>query len=210
MNVDLPPFECYMRKEFLYQLDPEKEGEYVDVLIFGLTSLENKALGFWALDDGGAMLGRFPIHAFTKEPHPAHWSHDSLELWCAMSYHPHVHTWKRLEHASVRVLMPNKEIVRGEYMTTIDWYGSALAESAGEHGWKCAHLIQLDCGCFALQPNNRTLWDDASWVVKPHMSKDRGRPDYLVQNRTWLVENQGKWHTNDGEDMFYSFEESDG
>lgn len=203
MNIDLPPFEAFMRKEFLYQGDVSKVGEYVPVLVLGLSSLENKALGFWCLDDGGALLGRFPVHSLTRIPHEAHHSHEALELWNAMSYHPDVHTWKRIEHARVRVLLPHREIVEGTYIVTIDWYGNALSESAGEHGWKCAHLIELDCGCLALQPNNRVLFSDASWVVNPHLSALRGRPDYLVQNQTWVVEGSGKWHTESSELMFY-------
>jgi len=192
-----------MRKEFLYQGDVSHVGQYVPVLVIGLSSLENKALGFWCLDDGGALLGRFPIHSLVRKQHPVHFSHDALELWNAMSYHPDVHTWKRIEHSRVRVLLPHRETVEGTYLTTIDWYGNALAESANEHGWKCAHLIELDCGCLALQPNNRVLFSDASWVVNPHMSKGRGRPDYLVQNQTWVVEGSGKWHCEPSEKMFY-------
>jgi hypothetical protein len=39
-------------------------------------------------------------------------------------------------------------------MFTSDWCESEDAEEAGDGGHKCAHLIALDNGNFAAQPNN--------------------------------------------------------
>ena len=46
----------------------------------------------------------------------------------------------------------------GQYMFTLDWYGHEDAEEAGDGGHKCAHVIALDDGNFAAQPNNRIQW----------------------------------------------------
>ena len=43
------------------------------------------------------------------------------------------------------------------------------------HEHKCAHIIALDDGNFAAQPNNRCIWDLPSFTVKDNI------PDWKVQ-----------------------------
>ena len=50
------------------------------------------------------------------------------------------------------------------------------------HEHKCAHIIALDDGNFAAQPNNRCIWDIPSFTVKDNI------PDWKVQTNEWNVE----------------------
>jgi hypothetical protein len=86
----------------------------------------------------------------------------------------------------------------GRYLFTVDWFGSAYAESAGDGGHKCAHVLALDCGCYAALPNNRILWADPATIDRPFASA----PKYLTNTRIWRVEHDSKWvTTGDGWDM---------
>ena len=59
------------------------------------------------------------------------------------------------------------------------------------HEHKCAHIIALDDGNYAAQPNNRCIWDLPSFTVKD------STPDWKVQTNEWNVEDTGAWKTED-------------
>lgn len=70
-------------------------------------------------------------------------------------------------------------------MFTLDWYGHEDAVEAGDGGHKCAHLIALDDGNFAAQPNNRVQWFCPAFVT-PFKEK----PDYITNTAVWKVERE--------------------
>ena len=70
-------------------------------------------------------------------------------------------------------------------MFTLDWFGHEDAEEAGDGGHKCAHVIALDNGNFAAQPNNRIQWFCPAFVTP---FKDK--PDYLTNTGVWKVERE--------------------
>ena len=72
------------------------------------------------------------------------------------------------------------------------------SEIPAEH--KCAHILALDNGNYAAQPNNRILWDAPNYTTK------REVPDYSVQTTKWNVENKD-WLTEDSNKMFYTTED---
>jgi hypothetical protein len=65
---------------------------------------------------------------------------------------------------------------------------------------KCAHILALDNGNYAAQPNNRILWSIPSFTTSKHW------PDYKVQTTEWNVENKN-WQLEDTDDMFYQVED---
>jgi hypothetical protein len=69
------------------------------------------------------------------------------------------------------------------------------------HEHKCAHIIALDDGNFAAQPNNRCIWDIPSFTVKDET------PDWKVQTSEWNVEDSRAWRTEDTDKFFYEIEE---
>ncbi len=70
-------------------------------------------------------------------------------------------------------------------MFTLDWYGHEDAEEAGHGGHECAHVIALDNGNFAAQPNNRIPWFDPAFIT-PFGEK----PHYVTNTRVWKVERE--------------------
>ncbi len=86
-------------------------------------------------------------------------------------------------------------------MFTLDWCGSETAEDVGEGGHKNAHILRLDNGCFAAQPNNRMLWYEPAFITRPYASGER--PDYVTNSHIWKCEGISKWATEDSPAMFY-------
>jgi hypothetical protein len=69
------------------------------------------------------------------------------------------------------------------------------------HEHKCAHILALNDGNYAAQPNNRLIWDLPSFTVKDYI------PDWKVQTSEWTVEDSGQWQTEDTDKFFYEIEE---
>lgn len=215
LNVSIPSFDCYVRAPFLYNGDLARDGEVVKARAFGIASIQGRALGFHVMDELGAVTWRLPIHALTSEagilrgrvtspstpllpPMGTARSHvarplDHLQLWDCFSYEVSVTTFEYLAGRACRLLLKDRSQCDARYMFTVDWYGNEYAEGAGDSGHKCAHILELDCGCYAAQPNNRILWADPATISKPFAVV----PDYRTNTRTWSVEGTSKWATPD-------------
>lgn len=198
LNADVPVFQAFIRAEFLYDLVREK-GEHIPCIVFGVASIQGRALGFHVLTEDGAQIARLPIHALCWKESAPEQELDHLQLWDCMSYDLAVHTYSHLARAACRTVLKDGKWYDGEYAFTIDWYGSEYAENPGEIGHKCAHIIRLENGNFAAQPNNRILWADPSFIVNPFAAK----PDYLVNTHVWKCEGTGKWATEASRAYFY-------
>ncbi len=103
-----------------------------------------------------------------------------------------------------KYLGKDKKFIHGEYLFTIDWahpepniLDTEHSEIPDQH--KCAHILALDNGNYAAQPNNRILWNIGSFTTSTHW------PDYKVTTTEWNVENKG-WQLEDTDDMFYQID----
>ena len=130
---------------------------------------------------------------------------DQLQLWNCFSYYPSVHCFSFLRGKRGKYYGKDKKNYPFEYLFTIDWghpEGNILdtehSEIPSEH--KCAHILALDDGNYAAQPNNRILWDAPNYTVGNRV------PDYYVQTTRWNVENKD-WLTEDSKKMFYQTED---
>jgi hypothetical protein len=100
-----------------------------------------------------------------------------------------------------------KDYILATYLFTIDWahpdsniLDTDHSEIPQEH--KCAHILELNNGNYASQPNNRILWNIPSYTTKVN------KPDYKVQTTYWNVENK-EWKTDDSDAMFYDIDEKE-
>jgi hypothetical protein len=184
LNVDIPRFYCYLRKEFLYDLESH-HGEFLQVCVFAASSLAGRALGFHVLTENGAAIWRLPIHALCHKTDAPVMPLNHLQLWDCFSYHITSTKFDRLADLRVKVHLTDSIWEGGQYLFTLDWYGSEDAEEMGEGGHKCAHIIALDNGNFCAQPNSRLKWFDPAFVT-PFDSK----PDYLTSTKVWKVERE--------------------
>ena len=195
LNVDVPRFYCFLRREYLYDLR-EHFGELDRCCVFAVSSIAGRAIGFHALLENGAVIWRLPIAAFAHLENAPRTALDVLELWDCFSYHVCVNEFGFLAQRRCETVLKDGTVRAGLYMFTIDWFDSPDAEDAGDGGHKCAHVLRLDDGNFAAQPNNRIRWFDPAFVT-PFEAK----PDYRTNTRIWKVESFTTWLTSDA--MFY-------
>lgn len=169
--------------------------------VFAVASLPGQVpLFHFHMEDGG-LWWRMPIHAFcwreNAEPLPL----AELVLWDSFSYHCEAIRFDWLLNKRMEYISRSKMQRSGRYMFTLDWYDPecrGLAEAPGQH--KCGHFIELECGNYAIQPNNRLRAFDPSFTTK-YGDKI---VDRLVSDRIWTVEDQSKWRLSD--DWRYDFD----
>jgi hypothetical protein len=202
LNENVPIFACLIRKEYLYDLQ-KHHGEYETALVFGLASVYGRALGFHLLTETGAQVARVPLSALVFKEHEPHLPLHYLQLWDCFAYECSVIDFDLLHEMRVQVILRDKQVIDGSYMFTVDWYGNSSSEQPGEDGHKNAHVIQLDCGCIAAQPNNRILWHEPSVITAPANLRAGERPDYLINTHKWKCEIDTKWTAEDSYRMFY-------
>jgi len=203
LNSNIPHFYSLLRTEFLYDLQSH-HGEFIPVAVFGIASIPSHAIMFHAMTENGAQIARLPIHAFVhKKDAPTDITLDMLELWDCFSYDVSVTVFDYLRGLRCKAILKNRKWYGGQYMMTIDWCRSNYSEDPGEGGHKNAHLIKLDNGLYAIQPNNRIFWYEPSFITKPL----QGNPGYKTNSHVWSCEDKGgKWHTEDSDQYFYDLQ----
>ena len=211
LNANIPPIYCKIRREYLYDMDEKYKRDSRDCVIFGVSSISGRALLFNIMLPNGACYWRLPISAFFQKhlsrSEVPDMSVDQLQLWNCFSYYPSVHCFDWLAGINGKFLGKDKKFYKGQYLFTIDWGHPETnildvehSEIPQEH--KCAHIMQLENGNFAAQPNNRIIWHVNSYTTENEW------PDYKVQTTYWDAEG-GDWVTEDSDKMFYSIGDKD-
>jgi len=77
-----------------------------------------------------------------------------------------------------------------------------FSEVPGQH--KCGHVIKLDDGNFAIQPNNRCRAFEPSFVTKPGQNVIERK----LGTQMWSVENTSKWVLSDDDRYEYEVKEN--
>ena len=209
LNANIPLIYAQIRKEYLYDLN-KHHGEVEDCFVFGMAAITGRAILFHAIMENGAIFYRLPISAFIQrnfrpEDVPKR-RLDELQLWNSFSYYPAVTTFDILSGQHGKYIGKDKKWHHGNYLFTVDFahpesniVDTEHSEIPHEH--KCAHILALDDGNYAAQPNNRIIWDIPSFTVKEEI------PDWKVQTSEWNVEDTRKWRTEDTDNFFYEIEE---
>ena len=208
--ANVPYIKCYVRKEYLYDLE-KGHGEYEDCVLIAVKSIQCKALIFEAyLPAYGACFDKFPLSAFV-------WKKDikeeeqlplgQIELWDAFSYDIQIWTKRMLRNCDVDIYVPGKGKVGGEYLFTIDsvhsdpnMINTSVAEVPSEH--KQFNFGKLVNGQYFAQPNNRMLWYEQS--LTPSELK---MPDFKVASKYYFCEQDHKWVFGDSDEYFYKEKE---
>ena len=211
LNANIPATYAQVRREYLYDLTGHV-GEAEDCIIFAMASITGKAILFHAIMENGAVFYRLPISAFIQRGFDVkevpRMRLDELELWNCFSYYPSITTFDILASQTGKFIGKDKKWHPGSYLFTVDWahpesniVDTEHSEIPHEH--KCAHILALNDGNYAAQPNNRLIWSIPSFTVKDEV------PDWKVQTSTWNVEDTGKWKTEDTDKFFYEIEEKE-
>jgi hypothetical protein len=198
------PMKVFVRNEYLYQ-KKKGHGEFTEAVILSVRCMPGQAALFQVLLPNGVVRDKLPSHALLTEPKlpETDLSFDTLQIWNCFSYNFTILQLSYLYGTPVEVYMKDRKWYGGKYFATINWGSNdmnadiTLAEYSDEH--KSHHVILLDNGQIALQPNNRIKWSEPSFVTKPFPEK----PDYLVCNEYYNCESESKWHTEDSDRMFY-------
>ena len=202
--ANLPPVNCYIRKEFLYDFE-KGHGELVPCWWISIKSLRGQAFRIEAyLNEYGALYDKLPLHAFCwkpikGEPYPL----DSLQLWDCLSYDITVIKKAQLQSMKCKIKMKDGDWAFGEYMFTVDSahpdfniIDTGFSEDVTDH--KSYNFVKLDNGQFAAQPNNRML------VLEPSSNpKELKMPDFKVATKRWSVETESKWALGDTNTFMY-------
>ena len=149
---------------------------------------------------------RAPISAFYKNPGTKELPLNELCLWDSFSHNVSVTTFYQMAGCKMKYISRRKVDREGIYLFTIDWcagdyndlnYG--YAEKPDQH--KCGHVIELDDGNYAIQPNNRLR------IFDPSMAADPSKPliNRLVNTNIWSVETTSKWITDEHEEGSYDY-----
>jgi hypothetical protein len=208
MNINIPPIECYIRKEYLYNLE-EHHGELVEGTAFAIKSLQGTAALFVVMTNIGAVYDKIPVSALVpfEKPDAPHLDFHILQLWDCFSYTPSITQFMFLKGKRCQVYLKNKQKVEGKYRFTLDWnadssatISTSYAEEPSQH--KMGHVIELDSGHFCIYPNNRILWNEPSMVAEPF----KVIPDYKLNLKFYHCESHTKWGAEDSDRMFYDNE----
>ena len=204
-------FYCYVRMRYFYQGKlPQNHDPVLKAAVYGVRSRCGKALGFNVLLENGASWAGpgVPISALCHtgpdhELDPAKVKEmplRNLQAWDCFGENFSVEVFRGLP-AMVWVRLPrSKEIARGSYLWTIDWWGNGYSDTPWQH--KQGHFIALDNGNFCLVPNNYCCFHDPSFTDPFILKKDaipqfkENKFDYSVED-SWVVEGAGQFFYQD-------------
>jgi hypothetical protein len=197
LNINIPHFYCYLRKEQMYQ-HKTHIGEFDKVLVFGAQSCSGRALTFHVLTDYGLVRSRVPIHMLCHKTDSSVFPLDYLQLWDCFDEKVTVTEFDALTDTRSKIVLKDGSEHWGKYMMTFDWFRNSYSDEPSQY--KCLHMFKLDNGNFTLQPNNRIKWKCMSFVTKPFPEK----PDYLVDDKAWICEDQSdRWIINSHDSSYY-------
>ena len=154
------PMKVFLRNEYLYQ-DKKGHGEFSEGVIISVRCMPGQVALFQVLLDNGVLRDKLPSHALLTEPKTPtpDLPFDYLQIWNCFSYNFTIVQLSYLYDTPVSVYMKDKKWYDGVYFATINWgsndanFDMTLSEDPMEH--KSHHIILLDNGQIALQPNNR-------------------------------------------------------
>lgn len=182
LNANTPYIECSLIKN-ITGLEKDLRG-----FIFGVKSQLNYPLLFHFQSEIGAVFWNMPISAFQHDDDYEELSENEkerlslLQTWDCQSTAISVTCFKFLQHKRVDVFCRDGKWRSGIYHFTIDDYetdpNTINVGYSEDMDSKCYHFIELDCGNFAVQPNNLLRWHNADFI-KPY---DKNDPPKIILN----------------------------
>lgn len=197
MNINITPFYCFIKREHLFNYE-SGFNEYEYCLVFAARSIPARALTFHVMLENGAQRANVPINVLVHKKDNPGLRLDLLQLWDCFGSDINVLSFDYLINKRCEVILKDKSTAWGTYMMTFDWENNSYSDTPQDY--KNGHLIKLDNGHYALQPNNRILWRDSNFINDP--IKANNLPKYKVDKQVFVCENADKW-TTENTDCFY-------
>jgi len=211
INANVPAIECFVRSNFL-QNRPEKfeaTDTYLSCVIIGVASVPHRAPLFHFIMEDGGLWWRMPIHAFCSREGAEQDSLHQLVLWDSFSPYVSVDKYDFLSEKKMVYFDRSRRERQGKYLFTLDWLQAdanvldvGFSQIPGQH--KCGHVIELDDGNYAIQPNNRVKVFEPSFVTKWGQTVI----DRRLGTSYWSVENQPRWILSDDDRYEYEIKEA--
>lgn len=204
----IPQFKALLRAEYLYNGE-RGHGELEPVVVFALVSEPGHCLRFHVLTERGVQWWGVPIHALVfdaaapTEGHPS-----AVQLWDCFAWDFAVYR-SPLLHGMRCGARLRERTVGAECLFSIEW--AHMDATRLDPSWlsmpderKSAHVLRTDDGLLAALPNNRILWEEPSFIVRPFGEGER--PDYVTNSRAWSCE--VGWRTADEDAAHYEIAEA--
>ena len=160
LNCNVPPIKVVIKKEYLYD-GVKHKGEFQQAILLTAKSLPGLSTLFQVLLDNGVMRDKLPISAFVSkiDKNEKEYPLDFLQIWNSFSYNITCMEINFLSGLRCSVFLKDKTWIKGTILWTFDWSGEtdasvnlSLCEQPDEH--KSGHVIEMDNGQYAIQPNN--------------------------------------------------------
>lgn len=203
LNANIPATEAFVRGNYLRD-QRDSHDKFFPCILFGVGSLPDRVPVFHFLMEDGGIWWRMPISAFCQAPDTPPMDLHDLVLWNSFSPHIAVTKFDALDGMRMIYTDRHRRQHSGKYLFTLDWHqpdhnivDAGYSENWGQH--KCGHVIALDNGNYAIQPNNRVRLFDPSFTVKTAPVIER-----LLNTHAYAVEDAAKWVT--GDDDRYDYE----
>ena len=202
LNANIPVQECLVRGEFLRDME-DSRGTFYECVMFGVASIPGQTPLFHCLMEDGGLFWRLPIHAFCwKECESVDLT--SLVMWDSFSPYISCTSFALLANKRIHYLDRYQNRREGTYLFTLDWShedpnvpNTGFSEVPGQH--KSGHVIKLDSGHYAIQPNNRVRVFDPSFVTKPGETVIERK----LHTHLWSAEQEATWVLSDDERYEY-------
>ena len=143
--------------------------------------------------ENGVVWFSLPINAFVhKEDFTKPCENEKellslLQYWNMQSSDVAVTTFSYLQGYKVDCYNRNKELMRGEYLFTIDDYyadnNSLPLGYSNDPDKKCFHIIKLENGFYCAYPNNYLKWHNLNFT-NPYETP----PKYIRNSWEWTAE----------------------
>lgn len=194
LNATIPIQQWWVRGNYLRD-QQDSHDLLFPCAVFGVASCVGKPPLFHFFMEDGGIWWRMPISAFCTKPDTEPMALEQLVLWDCLSSYITVTEFDALSGMRMRYTDRNRVEHYGNYLFTLDWHHNdpnltdcGYSMTPNEH--KCGHVIGLDNGNIAIQPNNRVRIFEPSFTVEENPVIER-----LVNTHDWTVEVADKWTT---------------
>ena len=137
---------------------------FADAMWVGVTSIPGRAWGINViLRDGGCLYRNLPPHSISfGQNDPVAWGIQNAQLWDCYSYHFTIVQSPILRGLRMRVKVGG-QVLTGEYLFHVTHVDDGWSDSPDQD--KEFYFIKLDNGRLTIQPTNRMVFVDDSFIV---------------------------------------------
>lgn len=176
---NLPAINVKICKTFLTN---NQEQGLEDAYLVAVKSIPGRPLLFTVYLDTGATWSGLPITAIYCERFNVATKKDYTIQECqpfsCLEGDINVITYDLLKNAEAKIKIKG-EVVKANYLFTIDYLGEGLSEDPSQH--KTHNIFVLDTGQLVAYPNNMILWQDKFFAYSPETL-----PNYKRTNKYWM------------------------